>query len=100
MCACADPALSDDDLVEAPGARDELELRCAIDLERREVARIDADHVCVDRERAVELVRVVRLDERAEAELARVREKRSRTLCIEIPEDQEDGVGARQLELQ
>ena len=42
--------------------------RAAVDLERREVAGVDADHGRAERGRARELVGVVRLDERVEPE--------------------------------
>ena len=65
-------ALGDDDRVVLAESSDEVELLCAIDLEGRQVPRVDADHLRAERNRAVELVRVVRLDERLEPELARV----------------------------
>ena len=41
---------------------------CAVDRERREVAGVDAEHPCAERDPALELGCVVRLDERVEAE--------------------------------
>src|SRR6266516_12991 len=64
--------------------RDELELPGPVDLEGREVASVDTDHVSVQLDRPFELVGVVRLDERLEAELARVREERRRALVVHI----------------
>jgi hypothetical protein len=68
----ADAALGDDD--RSRGAvRDELELRAPVDRERREVAGVDPDHRRAEGHAPLELVRVVRLDERVEAELGRAR---------------------------
>jgi hypothetical protein len=49
-------------------AGDELELGHPVDGERGEVACVDADDVGAERNRTVELLGVVRLDERIEAE--------------------------------
>ena len=81
-------------------SRNELELCAAVDLERRQVARVDADHLGAERDRAVQLVGVVRLDERLEPELARVREQGGRALVVDVAQDHERGVRARDLELQ
>ena len=66
-------ALGDDDAVvrEIVALSDEVELRAAVDREGGEVARVDADHRRAERDRALELGGVVRLDERVEAELVR-----------------------------
>ena len=71
---CVDRALGDHDAV-LRRARDELELRVAVDVEGRQVARVDADDRRVERHRALQLVGVVRLDERVQPELARVCEQ-------------------------
>ena len=63
-------ALGDRDPV-GRDARHELQLRLAVDLERREVTGVDADHRSLEDDRALELVGVVRFDERVEAELVR-----------------------------
>ncbi len=47
---------------------DQLELAAAVEIERREVARVDADHRRVECDGTRELVGVVRLDERVQAE--------------------------------
>jgi hypothetical protein len=60
-------ALSDDDAVVPRHPCDQLELRGAIDLERRKVTRIDANHLRAESDRALQLVGVVRFDQRLEA---------------------------------
>src|SRR5205823_6465891 len=67
----ADTALGDDDPV-AWGLLDKGELRPAVDLEGVEIPRVDADHRRVEPDRALELLRIVGLDERVEVELRRV----------------------------
>jgi hypothetical protein len=65
-----DGALGDD----YPAARrscDELELGLPVDGERRQVPRVHADDLGVEGDRALELLGVMRLHERVEAELAR-----------------------------
>ena len=56
-----------DDGVAIRDARNEAELRLAVDLEGREVAGVDPDHLGLQRERPVELRGVVGLDEELEA---------------------------------
>ena len=63
-----DPALGDDHAI-ARRACDEAKLLRAVDAERREIPRVDADHGRAERDRALELLRIVRFDERVEAEL-------------------------------
>ena len=63
-----DAALGDHDAV-GRDAGEELELRLAVDRERREVAGVHAEHPCPQRDPTFELGRVVRLDERVEPEI-------------------------------
>ena len=60
-----------------------------VDRERGEVAGVDADHGCAERDRAVELVGVVRLDERVEPELVGVAHQRARLAVVEVAQEQE-----------
>ena len=75
-------------------------MRTPVDLERRQVAGVDSDHLRAERNRPVELVRVVRLDQHVEAELARIREQLARTLVVDVSKDQQHRVGAGDLQLQ
>ena len=68
LCGGRDPALGDQHDRVARREREQLELRRAVDPEGREVARVDADHRGAERDGRGELVGVVRLDERVEAE--------------------------------
>ena len=54
---------------EGVAPRNEVELRAAVDRERGEIAGVDADHRRAERDRALELGGVVRLDERVQTEL-------------------------------
>ncbi len=91
--ACRDGGLGDDDPV-ARRAREQGELCSSVDREGREVARVDADHGSPERDRAVELGRVVRLDERVEPEGLRVLQQPRTRLVVEIAKDEERRVGA------
>ena len=53
------------------GLSDELEGGASIDLERLQVAGVDADHFRAERDRARQLVGVVRLDKRVHVQLIR-----------------------------
>ena len=77
--------------------RDELELTAAVDRERREVARVDPDHRCFEGGRAFELLRVVRLDERVEPEVAGAAHQLGGLRVVEVAEKEQDGVRARLL---
>ena len=86
-------ALGDDQpVVRRP--RDELELLAAIDRERREIAGVDPDHLRVELHGALQLVGVVRLDERVHAELLCVREQPRHRRVVEVAQNQQDRVGA------
>ena len=65
-----DPRFGNNDAA-ACHAGDELELSLAIDAKRRQIACIDPDYGSVERDRTVELLRVVRLDECVEPERRR-----------------------------
>src|SRR5205814_6344078 len=60
-----------------------------------EVAGVDADGVGAERDRPRELLRVVGLDERVEAELAGPPLELRRPRVVEVAEQEEDGVGSR-----
>jgi len=85
-------ALGDDDPV-ARSVRDQLELPAAVDGERRQVARVDPDRVAAERGGTLELLLVVGLDERVEADRLGVRHQGSRTPVVEIAQDEERRVG-------
>ena len=87
-----DAALGDHD-ARPRGARDELELRRAVDRERLQVARVDPDRVGAESDRAVELRRRVRLDERVHPELGRPALECRDARVVEVAQQQEDGVG-------
>ncbi len=89
-----DAALRDHDAV-ARRARDQCELRVAVDREVPEVPGVDADDRCVELRRAVELVGVVRLDERVEPEPCGFVEQCGARGVVEIAEQEQHGVGAR-----
>ena len=76
---------------------DQLQLCASVDLERREVACIDADDFRAEADRALQLFGIVRLDERLEAEFVRVGHQACRTLVVDVAEQDEDGVGTRDL---
>ena len=79
---------------------DQLELHRAVELEGREIAGVDADHLRPERDRAVQLVRVMCLDERFEAELTRVRHERRRPLVVDVAEQDQHRVGSGELGLE
>ena len=89
-----DAALGDHDSIPRR-PRHELELCAAVDLERCEVARVDPDRVGAERDRPLELLGVVRLDERVEPE----RRGGAHELCgarvVEVAEQDERRVGSR-----
>ena len=68
--ACVDRALGDDDTVPR-SLGDERELSIAVDPERPQVARVDADHASFEPCCALELLLVVGLHQRVESELFR-----------------------------
>ncbi len=95
--ARVDGALGDHEVVGlvAPPS-DKSKLLVAVDRERREVARVDADDAVAETHCAVELLVVVCLDERVETDVARrTADERRRRLVVEVAEDEERGVGAR-----
>ena len=96
--ACVDPALRDDDSV-ARDPRDELELRAPVDREAAEVARVHADDLRLERDRALELLRVVGFDERVQPEPSSLGEQRPCTRVVDVAEQDQRGVGARRLQL-
>ena len=89
-----DAALRDDGTI-ARRARDEAELRLAVDAERGEIARVDPDHGRSERDRALQLRRVVRLHERLEAELGGEGEQTPHRRVVEVAKQQKCGIGAR-----
>jgi hypothetical protein len=93
-------ALGDDDRLVLAQPRDEIELRAAVDLERREVACVHSDHLGAERDGTVEVVRVVRLHECLDPELARVREQAGGLLVVDVAQDDEGRVGAGELQLE
>ena len=97
--ARVDARLRNDHAV-AGRSRDELELRTAIDRKGRQFARIDPDHVRIELDGALELASVVCLDEHVEAELGRVSHQRPDAVVVEIPEQQQCGIRADDLQLQ
>jgi hypothetical protein len=91
--AGGDRALRDDD----PAARrglDELELRTPVDGEGGEVARVDPDYGRVELDRPLQLLGVVRLDERVELELAGGRHQLLHPRVVEIAQQQQHRIGA------
>ena len=93
-------ALRHDHPVVIVHAGDQLQLCPPVDLERREVACIDADDFGAEADRALQLFGIVRLDERLEAEFVRVRHQACRTLIVDVAEQDEDGVCTRDPRLQ
>ena len=79
---------------------DQLELHAAVDLEGPEVAGVDPDDVGAQCDRALELPRVVRLDEEVEAELAAAGEHEARLLVAKVAEQEESRVRARDTSLE
>ena len=65
-----------------------------VDPERAEVAGVDPDHRGVEGEGAVELGRVVRLDQRVEGELAGGARQRGQLPVVEVAQQEEDCVRA------
>ena len=88
-----DRALGDDDPV-SRSLRDELELGGAIDAERAEVARVDADDASVEARGALELLVVVSLHERVEAELFGDSQQSRGRRVVEVAQDEERRVRA------
>ena len=88
-----DPRLCDDDAV-AWDPRDELELRLAVDRERARVARVDAEHGGAERDPALELGGVVRLDERVEPEPVGLGHQRDRRVVVEVAQQEQRRVRA------
>ena len=81
--------------IRSRGARGEqLELAAAVDRERREVARVDADHGRAERGRAGELAGVVRLDERVEPERRGLGQEPAAGVVVEVAQDEQHGVRA------
>ena len=72
-------------------------MRLAVDLEGREITGVDADHGRPESDRTLQLVGIVRFDERVEAELARQAEQHPHLSVVEVAEQQQHGVGARLL---
>ena len=92
VCAVSDGALGDDQPVtRSPG--DERQLGLAVDREARQVARVDADDLRAERDGALELGRIVRLDEQVEAELLSPGEHQARLLVAQVAEQEQRCVG-------
>ena len=88
-----DPRLRDHDPV-VGHCRDELELRVTVDRERRQVARVDADHWRFERDRPRELCGVVGLDERVQAEARGVGQEACSPFVVQVSEDQQRSIRA------
>ena len=88
-----DPRLRDHDPV-VGHRRDELELRVTVDRERRQVARVDADHWRFERDRPRELCGVVGLDERVQAQARGVGQEACSTFVVQVSEDQQRSIRA------
>ncbi len=88
-----DRALGDQDPV-ARSVGEQPQLGLPVDAERGEVAGVDADDRRAERRRALEFDGVVRLDQRVEAERARVFEQRGGGSVREVAQDQQRCVGA------
>ena len=99
-CARECTPLSATTAVVCPHARNQVQLRHAVDLECRKVARVDADDLGLEPDRALQLSGVVCLDERLEAELARVRHQGGCALVVDVAQKNEDGVRTRDLRFQ
>ena len=74
--------------------REQLDLASAIDLERGEVAGVDADDRRAEVERALQLGAGVHLDERLHLEILRGLDEVGREGVLDEREQDEDGVGA------
>ncbi len=96
MGTVEDSALGHDDAV-ARSSCDELELPAPVDLEGAEVAGVQPDDRRAERGRARQLLGVVRLHERVEAELAGDREELASLSVVEVAEEKEHGVCAARL---
>ena len=72
----------------------QLEGGLDVDLERGEIAVVDADHVGVDGQRLLKLGFVVHLDQRVEVERAGLVEQRRQLLGGDAGDDDQDRVGA------
>ena len=68
--------------------------RVVVDLERLQVAGVDADELGAERHRALGLGLVVDLDQRGEAELAGLVVEAARAVVVERGDDQQRQVGA------
>ena len=97
--ARVDARLSDDYAV-VRRTRDELELSASIDLERRQVARIDPNYRGAETNRALELARVVCLDKQVESQLRRVGQQRGGAAVVDIAQQEQRRVCAGELHLQ
>src|SRR4029077_9158971 len=93
-------ALGDDDAVVIPHARDQSELGGAVDFEALKVARVDPDHLGLESDRSLKLVRVVRLHERLDSELVRIGHQGGGTLVVQVTKEDEHRVRSRDLQLQ
>jgi hypothetical protein len=87
-----DAALRDHDAV-ARRACDELQLRAPVDPERREIAGVDPDRVGAQSHRALELLCVVRLDERVETELRSDGHESRRRAVVQVAQQQQRRIG-------
>ena len=83
-----------------PHARDQRELGGAVDLEALEVARVDPDHLGLEPDRSLKLVRVVRLHERLDSELVRIGHQGGGTLVVQVAKEDEHRVRSCDLRLQ
>ena len=92
--ARVDTALGDRDPV-GGDPRDKVELRAAVDREGGEVAGVDADDRRSERDRALELVGVVRLDERVQTELVGSAHERGHAAVVEVSQEEQHSVRAR-----
>ena len=83
-----DAALRHDNAV-AGRARNEVELGVEVDLEGRQIARVDPDERSVEGRRPRELVGIVRLDESIEAEVPGGSEQPPSRCVVEVTQDQQ-----------
>jgi len=83
-----------------PHARDQRELGGAVDVEALEVARVDADHLGLESDRSLKLVRVVRLHERLDFKLVRIGHQAGGTLVVQVTKEDEHRVRSRDFRLQ
>ena len=95
-----DAALGDDHGLVVAQSGDQLELCFAVDLERRQVAGVDADDLGLESDRPLQLVRVVSLHERLDTELACVGDQGGGARVVDVAQQDECGVRAGELELQ